>query len=285
MLRIYTKAGDLPYTLMQFPDGQPHFELLHTDEFREVTIETDLCCPQDIFRLSMARQVLQGYGFACNLDIRYLMGARMDRAIDRNQPFTLAIVTAMINAMGFKKVRVLDCHSKVGTDFMAATNVLPYGIVDLILGAFTAAKVRVVIPDKGAANRVELLSQRWCEKYEQPRVQCFKERDMASGKLTNFSISDPSLIKDHECLIIDDICDGGGTFVGLAAELRKAGATKVSLFVTHGIFSKGPYLHGIDTVYTTDSYPHEYGSMDTGPAPHMAANKLVVFPIRMSELP
>jgi ribose-phosphate pyrophosphokinase len=56
------------------------------------------------------------------------------------------------------------------------------------------------------------------------------------------------------CLIVDDICDGGATFVALARKLREAGAIEVSLFVTHGIFSKGKDLEGIDNIYTTGSF-------------------------------
>jgi hypothetical protein len=36
--------------------------------------------------------------------------------------------------------------------------------------------------------------------------------------------------------------------------LRAAGASKVVLCVTHGIFSKGLAINGIDCVFCTDSY-------------------------------
>ncbi|RYF48025.1 MAG: phosphoribosyltransferase [Cytophagaceae bacterium] len=59
-----------------------------------------------------------------------------------------------------------------------------------------------------------------------------------------------------ESLIVDDICDGGGTFIGLAAELRKLNPERISLAVSHGIFSKGidPLTNWLDHVYTTDSF-------------------------------
>ena len=41
------------------------------------------------------------------------------------------------------------------------------------------------------------------------------------------------------CIIVDDICDGGGTFLGLAAELKKLNAGALILAVTHGLFTKG----------------------------------------------
>ena len=60
----------------------------------------------------------------------------------------------------------------------------------------------------------------------------------------------------NKCLIIDDICDGGGTFIGLAKELKQKNAGDLYLAVSHGIFSKG--LEALNTyftkLYTTDSF-------------------------------
>ena len=41
-------------------------------------------------------------------------------------------------------------------------------------------------------------------------------------------------VKNKECLIVDDLADGGRTFKLLAEELKKQGATKIFLYVTHG---------------------------------------------------
>jgi ribose-phosphate pyrophosphokinase len=41
------------------------------------------------------------------------------------------------------------------------------------------------------------------------------------------------------CLIVDDICDGGGTFVLAANYLHSLGAKNIALYTTHGIYSKG----------------------------------------------
>lgn len=269
-MRIYTKKGDLPFRRSAFPDGQPHFTLLHVDEYRECTVESDICSPEDLFALTLAASVLGQNGYSVNLDIRYLMGARMDRAIDRNQPFTLDVVTRVINCTGFKKVRVLDCHSPVGLGLLGATNVLPYDIVRQVLGRF-GSELRVIVPDKGAWNRVHSLTADWQLQYQVPLVQCSKTREMATGNLTNFKVEDPSFVKGHPCLIIDDICDGGGTFIGLAKELRAVGATSVKLFVTHSIFSRGPKLEGIDQIFTTDSYPTVKGDS-------------IVFKVNMEEM-
>lgn len=83
-------------------------------------------------------------------------------------------------------------------------------------------------------------------------------------------------------LIVDDICDGGGTFVGLAKELRAAGATRVYLYVTHGIFSKRLPLEGIDHVYTTDSFLSGPVNLHGNYLGH--GDRLTIIPISMKEM-
>ena len=39
--------------------------------------------------------------------------------------------------------------------------------------------------------------------------------------------------------MVDDICDGGGTFLGLADALAACGAGPLTLAVTHGLFTRG----------------------------------------------
>ena len=63
-------------------------------------------------------------------------------------------------------------------------------------------------------------------------------------------------VAGKDVLIADDLCDAGGTFIGSAAVLRAAGARSVSLYVTHGLFSRGVAAllqQGIDHIWTTTS--------------------------------
>ena len=64
----------------------------------------------------------------------------------------------------------------------------------------------------------------------------------------------PQGVEDY--VIVDDLCDGGGTFIGIAKDLRERGARRVFLIVTHAIFSKGlePFRGLLDRVYCTNSF-------------------------------
>jgi ribose-phosphate pyrophosphokinase len=270
-MRIYTKAGDLAFSTFTFPDGQPHFKLeTYEREFSSVTVEMALKSPSELFTLAMAVGVLRanGYSEVC-LDIRYLLGARMDRAISVSEPFTLELVARFINSLGLSRVRILDVHSEVATRLIRnSENVLPHSIVRQVYQTLIKSNLLTVCPDKGARDRVDNLAR-------SETVYCEKERDLETGKLSGFKVLDSSTVADHECLIIDDICDGGGTFVGLAKELRKVGAKKIYLYVTHGIFSKGAPLEWIDHIYTTNSYHEDYVGKYPG---------VTFIPISMKEL-
>ena len=48
---------------------------------------------------------------------------------------------------------------------------------------------------------------------------------------------------DVKILIVDDICDGGMTFIKVAEVLKNFGTKQIDLAVSHGLFSKGGSLH------------------------------------------
>jgi ribose-phosphate pyrophosphokinase len=66
----------------------------------------------------------------------------------------------------------------------------------------------------------------------------------------------PGVKFDHiHCFVVDDICDGGATFIELAKHLSNPAS--LTLCVTHGIFSKGVerlFDAGYTKIITTNSY-------------------------------
>ena len=46
-------------------------------------------------------------------------------------------------------------------------------------------------------------------------------------------------VSGHDCVLIDDLVDSGGTLVNAAEALLKAGAVSVSAYVSHGVLSNG----------------------------------------------
>lgn len=273
-MRIRTMSGDLPHRLMTFPDGQRHFELLAFDSggWREATIDVAITGADRLFDVLLAKNVLDLNGYTTKLNVRYLLGARMDRRINHRQPFTLEVVARMLATAGFKWIRILDPHSPASCEMLGAQAVYPTGIVSRVLEQYLPSETVILIPDKGAEPRVRTLLASIPTGGHYMTAQCHKHRDSATGKLGSFSIDNKSLLPGKRCLILDDLCDGGGTFSGLAHVAIGEGLAKsVDLFVTHGIFSKPLPLRDVGAIYTTDSYPQFVGT----------PSSVVVFPVEM----
>lgn len=239
------------YKQFVFPDGQRHITLNEVVARTEVVITASITCADDLFDLLLMKDILDRGRNRVSLDIRYLMGARMDRPIDACQPFTLKVVADVIRHAGFRLISVLDPHSTETLKQLDAVPRWPLGLVRSMLRQYSPADVAIVIPDDGAWGRAHVLT---ADTGFNTFVQCHKSRDPQTGRLSKFTIDNPEDVEGKICIIIDDICDGGATFVGLAKLLRHVGAEQVILFVTHGIFSKGRDLEGIDVVISTNSY-------------------------------
>ncbi len=185
-------------------------------------------------------------GWIKNLILPYIPGARQDRSNPTGDVlFTLRSVAVMLNARSFKRVLVLDPHSPVSMSYITNAEAYP---LELLADKMWHGYTGIISADKGGKDRAE----QFAKAMNKPIFYGAKRRDVSTGKLSGFEVEE--LPKGGHFLVVDDICDGGGTFVGLAAEIEKQGCF-ADLFVTHGIFSKGSseLRKAYGNVYTTDS--------------------------------
>ena len=93
-------------------------------------------------------------------------------------------------------------------------------------------------PDAGAAKKTQAVVAAFAHKGVTVESRfCSKIRDPKTGEITKTVAPDD--ITHKKLLLIDDICDGGRTFIELAKLLKQNGAAELYLYVTHGIYSKG----------------------------------------------
>ncbi|WP_213732771.1 ribose-phosphate diphosphokinase [Citrobacter europaeus] len=192
-----------------------------------------------------------------HLDLPWLPWARQDRHMVAGDSFALKVFASQLNTLQFEKVKVLDPHSDAAA--AAINNFVAISQETCLLHSATLQRqfqqktLMLVAPDAGALKKIDAVARAaGVEEY----AILSKKRDVASGKLTGFSLMAGD-VRGRDVLIVDDLCDAGGTFIGSAQVLREAGAHSVSLYVTHGIFSKGVehlFANGIDAIYTTTSF-------------------------------
>jgi ribose-phosphate pyrophosphokinase len=236
-----------------FPDGTSQVWKLPEDILLSSSVDIDwrFESEREVLDLLSLRKLL-GPLAAVSLHVPYMPYARQDKEVSNSSTFNFEVIADLINSMNFYKVSSNDVHNplKAGSLIKNFVNIYPTEFQEYVIKA--SEPDYIVFPDVGAQDRYnEDLNQ-------YSHIVCDKTRNQLTGEITGHKV----VFKDEgkpgkRFLIVDDLCDGGATFLSVAKLLRSQDHNiKVDLCVTHGLFSKGQELllaNGIDTVYTTNS--------------------------------
>jgi len=200
----------------------------------------------EFMHLAQLKMLLDKYNFRSDLSIKYLPYARQDKPISNDTTFALYAFARLLNTLEFSRVYLQDPHSKVA-ERMINNSVVDYYEKEIKQTFDLTNSDIMCYPDSGARNKYSILFPYITAIYGE------KDRNPLTGWIEKYNLKgDP---KGKSVLIVDDICDGGMTFILLTKELLKAGAKEVNLYVTHGIFSKGLGClkeSGINRIFTAD---------------------------------
>ena len=242
----------LAFEAFTFNGGEPHIKIQSKLKSSDVVMITARPrCFSDMGMILLAADALQRMGVNhLELLLPYFPAARQDRVMVPGEPLSVKVYARLINAVGFSKVHVFDPHSEVTPALVDRIEVVNNH--RFIKKCISRKKMVLIAPDGGALKKIYKLS---AALGGLPVVECSKQRDVKTGQLKGFKVFADDL-KNQTCLIVDDICDGGGTFLGLAKELKQKNAGDIQLAVSHGIFSKGLdiFQDTFSKVYTTDSF-------------------------------
>jgi ribose-phosphate pyrophosphokinase len=249
----FPESESITFEMFTFSGGEPHIKIrLDFDTTEPVTISHRLNSFNDLGLLCVAVDALKRMGVKeINAFIPYFPAARQDRVMVAGEPLSVKVYADIINALQLSKVSVFDPHSEVTPALLNNCEVIPnYTFIEKAIEHIGETPL-LISPDGGALKKIYKVSE-YLGGVEV--VECAKSRDVKTGKLSGFKVYTDDLAGKN-CLIADDICDGGATFIGLAQELKKKNAGKLYLAVSHGIFSKGfanltPHF---EKIFTTDS--------------------------------
>jgi ribose-phosphate pyrophosphokinase len=236
------------YEKIKYPDGQISVKMVDTinSEIKErINSYEDLMY---IVSIVDARKNLAIPNDSVSLFIPCMFGQRSDRRFQSGQSFDLKIIANLINSCEFSKVKILDTHSDVTLALINnSEKVSSFQYVEEAVKDINSDNLVLVSPDAGAYKKVFT----YAEDLNLPVVAANKYRDLDG----NINLSFLGGVDGKDCLIVDDLCDGGYTFLLLARALRSQGASKVYLYVSHGYFSKGydELATCIDGIYCTNS--------------------------------
>jgi ribose-phosphate pyrophosphokinase len=262
------KVGDLNlrYKISKFPDGQQSIKLefIHLED--EVKIISRLNDFKDLEVILCATAALKNIGVkTIHLYTPYFLGARSDRQFeDGSINYLKDVICPIINSQNYETVTIVDAHSDVLEacihNYRKIDNItlVKFALTDIDNTNGAREKLILVSPDAGALKKMYHVSEHFgIDKM----VIANKHRDIKTGKITHTEVT--GLTQEpgsKNFVIIDDICDGGRTFLEIAKTIRKEREDsvfndKIYLVVTHGIFSAGflELRNWIDGIYCTNS--------------------------------
>lgn len=168
----------------------------------------------------------------------YLPYGRQDRVCSSGESFSLKLFSEMMK-LRFDNIYSFDMHSKA-SEILFDNTPIPRSYISTstqtikCLKEFLDFDFLALSPDKGAIRRAQLLTP------GRDIAVLNKIRD--NGKIIQTTDEKSvRLIENAKNIVIsDDICDGGGTFLGAASFIRKFNKdAKLYLVISHAIFSKG----------------------------------------------
>jgi ribose-phosphate pyrophosphokinase len=231
-----------------FPGGEPHVKVPLESE--SVALLLKLRNWNDVGFAALVVDAFQRQGRLKHVFIPYFPAARQDKT-DGRAALSLHVLGRLF---GPTPISVFDPHSTRIHEHVKIERV--YMPADLAI-AVKEDVVGIIAPDAGAQLRAANFHQRFYPQAD--LILASKKRDPQTGALSNYQL--PPLRRAGRYIIVDDICDGGGTFNLLAAEFAKRavglpGRSPLELFVSHGIFSKGlgALSPTICSITTTDSW-------------------------------
>ena len=251
------RLTEADYTTIHYPAGETQVRLTQSGvekikSSREIQILSRIQSAQDVVNTSLLINSI--YGLNSEIDIElilpYLPYSRADRRFCEGDCLGLGAFLGMlgyfdITTEGDLSIKTLDRHSNsvYVTKNIEPTLFITQAITDMMR---KYGDITLVYPDAGAALRYTKLLPNY--KF----VHGSKVRDSLTGDLKGFSVPE----FEGPGLIIDDICDGGGTFIGVGNEIRRTNNSPLGLYVSHGIFSKGliQLKEIFENIYCTNSY-------------------------------
>jgi ribose-phosphate pyrophosphokinase len=165
--------------------------------------------------------------------IPYFGYARQDRKTDGRTPISAKLVANLISTAGADRVLTVDLHAgQIQGFFDIPTDNLFGGpvMIDDIKERYPRDRIVMVSPDVGGVVRARALANKL-----NADLAIVDKRRPEAGKSEVMNIIGD--VSGKACIMLDDICDSGGTLANAAAALKDQGATSVSAYVTHGVLS------------------------------------------------
>lgn len=224
--------------IQKFSDGEISVEFLESIRGEFVFLIQSTFSPADNLMelLLMIDAAKRASAYKVIAVMPYYGFARQDRKDRPRVAIGSKLVANMLTAAGADRIITMDLHAPqiqgyfdIPVDHLESSAIfIPY-IENLKLANLTFAA-----PDVGSANRIREIASY----FEVDMVICDKHRKRANEIASMVVIGD---VVDRDIVLIDDICDTGGTLAKSAGLMKDKGARSVRAFCTHPVLSGNAY--------------------------------------------
>lgn len=257
--KIYINYGNIPVEFKEWSGGEIGVSVaMEIGCIDECEIYAHIVDASGIIALMMLVDAIRNVNrvIEISLHLPYVPYARQDRVCNLGEAFSLKVFANIINSMKFREVVINDPHSIVTPALIDNCAIIESEYyVRQIIG--DSQNFVLVAPDAGAAKKVESIGKN----LDVPVIYATKSRNQKSGDISNIRIDLNDVdVCGKTLLVVDDIIDGGRTFIELAKALANNDKTKNCvryLFATHGIFSYGTegLLDRYHEIYVSHPFP------------------------------
>ena len=243
MIKVMMNSSidELTYKRWLFPGGEvgvkfDNLEYADSNHYVVISVTNQKVTPEaQLVIINLIDALNQKYYKNISLYMHYLPYARQDRVCSDGESFALKIFLNMLNSVKFDCLYTFDVHN-----FDAVLNLTAkmnykyhdfncgYFLITLRDNGYLDSDTTIVLPDKGAAKKLNIIKD-----VHKGKIIVADKLRGTIGQVFHTIPENPS----GKVLVLDDICDGGATFLSLAGLLTNA--ERVTLAVSHGIFSKG----------------------------------------------
>ncbi|QJC38035.1 ribose-phosphate diphosphokinase [Enterobacteriaceae endosymbiont of Donacia marginata] len=189
--------------------------------------------------------------------IPYFGYARQDRRIrSARVPITAKVIADFLSRVGINRILTVDLHAEQIQGFfnVPVDNVFASSIFLKDISKNIYNNPIIVSPDIGGVIRARSIAKKLFNGTDMAIIDK-RRNNLNTTEIMNI-IGD---VNQRDCILIDDIVDTAGTLCQAAKALKKNGATKVFVYVTHAIFSgnaiQNIYNSVIDEIIVCDSIP------------------------------
>lgn len=237
---------EIPYKSWVFPGGEVGIKLQKIPQVGDnVLVDArGILSPKDIFELL---QICNAFDdrIDITLNLPYIPYARQDRICNEGEAFALEIFAKMLFELPIAKLIVTDPHSKIFHKLFTDNckkdiHLIIKPQIQITNPLYHKNKYDLVVfPDAGASEKYSVESIRTGLRF--PMTHAMNKYRTENGVVySELSDREKLIFEGKRILVVDDICDGGRTFISLANIISKdTNLKELDLYVTHGIFSNG----------------------------------------------